>query len=159
MDRLTVGGLAQTDSMKSGAQADCWQAPGHFDGAAPLAIEPGLLPQVEMGRDDAAYDEARRDEADERLAQLALAIEREIIPRLMLAHRAGRECPPPPDLIGEAIGESDIAAFASQVLSDDEDRALATVEAMMARGVGVERAGRHPIVDVVGFVADQIDRL
>jgi len=155
MDRMTVGGLAQIDSIKSGAQADCWQAPAQFGHAESRVVQPGLLPQVEDGRDDAGDDEVRRDDADERLAQLARAIENEIIPRLMLAHRAGRECPVPSDFIGEAIGEADVTAFADLVLSDDEDGALAKVEAMMARGVAVERI----YLELLGPTARQLGEL
>jgi methanogenic corrinoid protein MtbC1 len=125
--------------MQSGAPADCWQGPELFGDHGAGAMTSGALPGDDAGRDDAVDEQARREDADERLAQLARAIELEIIPRLMLAHRAGRDHPLSPDLIGEAITSADVESFADLVLSDNQDLALARAEAMIARGVAVER--------------------
>lgn len=76
--------------------------------------------------------------AEERLTRLAHAIEHEIIPRLMLAHRAAEACPVVPALVGEKIGQRDVEDFAKLVLVPDEDLPLACVEALRARGISVE---------------------
>lgn len=77
---------------------------------------------------------------DLRMSRLARTIEHEIIPRLMLAHRAVAE----PLLVAtadssEEITDHDVERFAKLVLSHDEDMALGTVEALLERDVAVER--------------------
>lgn len=76
--------------------------------------------------------------ADERLSRLARAIEHEIIPRLMLAHRMAEACPVIPAANGEVIGADDVEDFAKLVLAPDEDLPLACVESMRSRGVSIE---------------------
>lgn len=82
--------------------------------------------------------DSNRDAVDLRLALLAQAIEREIIPRLMLAHRAPRECLTLPEVANDQVCQDDIEAFAKLVLLPDEDLALPCVAAMRARGISVE---------------------
>ena len=77
---------------------------------------------------------------DKRMSQLARTIEEEIIPRLMLAHRAAAE----PALLrpagpGHSIGEEDVRQFAKLVLSHEEDVAFASVQTLRRREVSVER--------------------
>ena len=76
--------------------------------------------------------------AEERLTRLAHAIEHEIIPRLMLAHRVTEACPVMPALVGERIGPHDVEDFAKLVLASGEDLPLACVESLRARGISVE---------------------
>ncbi len=76
-------------------------------------------------------------DADRRLARLAQAIEHEIIPRLMMAHRGAPTCPTVA-LDGPALGAHDVEEFARLVLESDEDAAQACVETLLARGVAVE---------------------
>lgn len=73
-----------------------------------------------------------------RMALLARAIEHEIIPRLMMAHRAPNECLVPPALSTERVSPQDVERFARLVLARDEDLAHACVEAMRQRGIPVE---------------------
>lgn len=107
------------------------------------------LPQGRFGKDnaasssaEAAFDAFTGDEggADEggRMARLARAIEEEIIPRLMLAHRTVQACPLPPATEGQVVSEEDVREFAKMVLSHDETVALACIETMRARGTSVE---------------------
>lgn len=77
------------------------------------------------------------DEPDDRLAQLARTIEGEIIPRLMLAHRAA--CPCADGGAPCALLEpGDVEAFTRVVLEADDDDALAFVDSRLERGVPVE---------------------
>lgn len=75
---------------------------------------------------------------DMRMAQLVRTIEREIIPRLMLAHRAAVDAPARPAGGGRAIGRDEIQHFAKLVLSAEEDAAFAAVLAYRADDVAIE---------------------
>ncbi len=83
----------------------------------------------------------RPDEAanDTRMSQLARTIEQEIIPRLMLAHRAAAQSPMQTRETGQSITADDIKQFAKLVLSHEEDAAFATILGLRARGVTVDR--------------------
>ena len=76
---------------------------------------------------------------DTRMAQLARTIEEEIIPRLMLAHRAVAEPVLAPVAAGRAITEADVKQFAKLVLSHEEDIAFATIQNLRARDISVEK--------------------
>ncbi len=75
---------------------------------------------------------------DMRMAQLVRAIEQEIIPRLMLAHRTAVDAPEGPQVKGRAIGRDDVQHFAKLVLSPDEEAAYAAVLSYRADDVSVE---------------------
>lgn len=93
------------------------------------ALEAGAAADAKRGDDD----------SEQRMVRLARAIEQEIIPRLMLAHRLAHECPQVPAVDSELISLRDVEDFARLVLSRDEDLPLACVEAIRARGVSIER--------------------
>jgi len=110
----------------------------------------GVMPQTSTRSDNREEDWTRAElfsgvesarsqgDADERLAQLARAIELEIIPRLMLAHRAANECI---EVGGDGplvIDTTDVAAFAKLVLAHGEDAAFAWVQALRDAGVSIE---------------------
>jgi MerR family transcriptional regulator, light-induced transcriptional regulator len=82
--------------------------------------------------------EAERDALEIRLALLARAIEHEIIPRLMLAHRSPKACVARPEIANDQLNQDDVQEFAKLVLSPEEDLALPCVAAMRARGISVE---------------------
>lgn len=75
---------------------------------------------------------------DVRMAQLVRTIEREIIPRLMLAHRTAVDAPSRPAGGSRAIGRDEIQHFAKLVLSSEEDAAFAAVLAYRADDVAIE---------------------
>lgn len=79
---------------------------------------------------------AERD--DESVALLARAIQHEIIPRLMLAHRTPAECITPPPFVQSKVTTEDIEYFAQMILSQNEVLALACMEAVRSRGASVE---------------------
>jgi methanogenic corrinoid protein MtbC1 len=72
----------------------------------------------------------------QRLALLARTIEREIVPRLVLARRAEAEAASDSAAVP---GEAEVAALAALLLANDLARASAYVAAERARGVGIER--------------------
>jgi methanogenic corrinoid protein MtbC1 len=76
-------------------------------------------------------------DADVRLARLAQAIEHEIIPRLMMAHRAAPTCPTV-SLDGPTLGAGDVEEFTRLVLESNDEAAQACVDTLIARGVAVE---------------------
>lgn len=94
--------------------------------------------QDEATTGSSAGPPAAAEVVDERLSRLARAIEHEIIPRLMLAHRLVDVCPVMPAVTGQRIGPDDVEDFAKLVLSPDEDLPLACVESLRARGVSTE---------------------
>jgi len=94
--------------------------------------------------------------AGDRMAQLALTIEREIIPRLMLVHRTVEETEIPASVRkSPALPESEVHAFAKLALAQDEGQASAYVERLMARGLSVERV----YLDLLGPAAQYLGLL
>jgi methanogenic corrinoid protein MtbC1 len=83
-------------------------------------------------------NQVAQEGAEERLAQLVRTIEGEIIPRLMLAHRADFDCPKIPTVAGAALATDDIEAFAKLVLAHDVAIAAAYVQAMHVQGATLE---------------------
>jgi methanogenic corrinoid protein MtbC1 len=79
---------------------------------------------------------AERD--DQSVALLARAIQHEIIPRLMLAHRTPAECITPPPFAQSKVTTEDIEYFAQMILSQNEALALSCIESVRMRGVSVE---------------------
>jgi methanogenic corrinoid protein MtbC1 len=79
---------------------------------------------------------AERD--DQSVALLARAIQHEIIPRLMLAHRMPSECAGLPSSPRSKVTAQDVEYFSQMILSRNEERALACIEAVRARGATIE---------------------
>jgi methanogenic corrinoid protein MtbC1 len=75
---------------------------------------------------------------DTRMAQLARTIEQEIIPRLMLAHRVDLGLLAKPNTPGQDISRDDVQHFAKLVLAQDDDPALAAIQAHRAKGASIE---------------------
>ena len=69
---------------------------------------------------------------------LAQAIQHEIIPRLMLAHRTPAECSAPYNNIAEAISPADVSDFVSVLLKGVEADALLWIEDLRRKGSSVE---------------------
>ncbi len=97
-------------------------------GTAPFQCEM----ELPVGRSDDAAN-------DLRMSRLARTIEEEIIPRLMLAHRAAPEPVARPNGVHGAITAADVEAFAKLVLSPDEDAAFSSIHSLRARDVSVEK--------------------
>lgn len=81
----------------------------------------------------------RCEAADVRLSGLVSTIEREIIPRLVLAHRGAGVAPPAIEAAGARLDASHVAEFCRLVLRDDLDVLMDYVARVGARGVPLER--------------------
>ena len=81
---------------------------------------------------------ANREAVEVRLALLAQAIQHEIIPRLMLAHRVPSVCLPQPLVQAPLVSPLDVQEFSKLVLSLDENVAQACIDAMRTRGISIE---------------------
>jgi methanogenic corrinoid protein MtbC1 len=79
---------------------------------------------------------AERD--DQSVALLARAIQHEIIPRLMLAHRSPKECAASLPFAYGKVSSQEVEAFARLVLSPNEALALDCIEAIRMRGTSIE---------------------
>ena len=87
------------------------------------------------GRNEASPD---LNGSDHTVALLAQAIQHEIIPRLMLAHRTPIECDVPPEVAKVAVSVEEVAAFGQLILNHKEDQALACITRMRAAGAPIE---------------------
>jgi MerR family transcriptional regulator, light-induced transcriptional regulator len=83
------------------------------------------------------FDRAH-DEPESHAASLSRIIESQIIPRLMLAHRAAQGASPLPPIDVHAPGPEAIAEFAQIVVSNGVSVAAAYVEAQRANGMSLE---------------------
>lgn len=103
------------------------------------------------------YGPSRSDDdpVELRTVLLLRAIENEIIPRLMLAHRNPQECLLPPAMPSAAIGPEDVTAFSRLVLAPDENLARACIDLMRTRGSSVEAI----YVDLLAPVARHLGEL
>jgi len=121
MDRLVQNELTQEGLSMEGAQVDCWEIG--------QAVE---LPWA------ASAQAAAGGGSDRRVAWLARTIETEIIPRLMLAHRAAPRAP-----TGSIAGlgvprQEQVAEFARLTLAPSAEASADYVRAMRASGIALE---------------------
>lgn len=93
---------------------------------------------AETGSAAGTRADEERNALDLRLALLARAIEQEIIPRLVLAHRSSDDCFEAVSVPNQQVSQQDVEELSRVVLSTDEDLALPCVAAMQARGIPVE---------------------
>ena len=91
---------------------------------------------------------------DMRMSQLARTIEQEIIPRLMLAHRAAPESPVQRAASGQPITRRDVEHFAKLVLSQDEDLAFASIMSFRTRGVPIETLYLELLAPTARYLGD-----
>lgn len=99
--------------------------------------------------------DANREAVELRLAVLSQAIEHEIIPRLMLAHRAPDECLSSIAATESPVSAEDVQAFAKLVLAPDENVAQACIEAMRLRGISVETIYLDLLAPVARYLGEQ----
>jgi methanogenic corrinoid protein MtbC1 len=101
------------------------------------AADPGLWPDDHADWEHTVAGAQRpRDKAAERLADLARAIESQIVPRLVLARRAARVGTEPPEQ--SAPGAEHVARLTQLILEQNEHAAAAHVQALRARGTALE---------------------
>jgi methanogenic corrinoid protein MtbC1 len=93
-----------------------------------------------------------RSEVGLRMAVLARAIEHEIIPRLILAHRAQVSCLTLPALNVQQVTPKDVEEFAKLVLSPQHDGTQACVELLRLRGIPLETIYLDLLAPVARFL-------
>lgn len=125
-----MGSLSQRSSAETATPSEHWHEAG--------ALAPPRVDTFSREGAQAARAEESREDAELRMTLLAKAIEYEIIPRLMLAHRTQHECLTLPVLETHVVSELDVKEFTKLVLYQDESVAQACVDAMRVRGVSVE---------------------
>ena len=104
-------------------QAERWS---DFDASAGSAIDPAAGPVPRAGLEDPS------------IALLVRAIQREVMPRLMLAHSQQAAYRSAKAASTEPMGAPEVQEFVRLLLGGPEKPALAVVEALQAKGVPVE---------------------
>jgi methanogenic corrinoid protein MtbC1 len=89
---------------------------------------------------------------------LAKAVEYEIIPRLMLAHRVPQECADHPLTTGQRVTAEDVALFAELVLHEDDFVVRDCVISLRDRGVPVESIFLDLLAPVARHLGDMWER-
>jgi methanogenic corrinoid protein MtbC1 len=107
--------------------ADEW-AEGLASAGVPPGIEELLRSSVDMPINEDGL----------RAVLLSKAVEYEIIPRLMLAHRVPEECASSPIATNQRVTPEDVAVFAELVLHEDDRAVRDCVIALRDRGVPTE---------------------
>lgn len=119
----------------SAKETDLFGAPP-LEGWPESVCSPTGVPGIdELLRTDSA--EASNDDGL-RSVLLAKAVEYEIIPRLMLAHRVSRDSVAQPQSAGEHVSPEDVVPFADLVLHGDDTVLRQFVEVLRERGVPIE---------------------
>jgi MerR family transcriptional regulator, light-induced transcriptional regulator len=75
---------------------------------------------------------------DSRMSQLVRTIEHEIIPRLLVAHRASAAYPAQPPVPGQAITVAEVHHFTKLVLAENDTWALAQIAMFRSNGISIE---------------------
>ena len=112
--------LVSDTGFSEGRQAEGWQGAGNGSFS---------------GRQEAARE---LNGSDHTVAVLAQAIQHEIIPRLMLAHRTPIECDVPPEVAKVEVSAEEVATFGQLILTRSEEQALACITRMRAAGAPIE---------------------
>lgn len=109
-------------------------------------------------------DLLRSDVADDsnndgmRAVMLAKAVEYEIIPRLMLAHRVPQECAEHPLITHERVTSEDVAQFAELVLHENDHVVRDFVISLRDRGVPVESIFLDLLAPAARYLGEMWDR-
>jgi methanogenic corrinoid protein MtbC1 len=134
---------AQDGTAFEGAQAESW--PRSEECVQELQ---GLLPA----------EPSRTEDSDLRSVLLAKAVEYEIIPRLMLAHRAAIDRGSAPAHDFQRVQPSDVHAFAQLILHEDDALVQQSVGALRDRGVPVETVFIELLAPVARYLGELWER-
>jgi MerR family transcriptional regulator, light-induced transcriptional regulator len=99
---------------------------------APTGFPPGIEDLLRTSTPIPANEDGLRS------VLLAKAVEYEIIPRLMLAHRVPEECAAHPLTANQRVTPEDVAVFAELVLHEDDHAVRDCVITLRDRGVPIE---------------------
>jgi methanogenic corrinoid protein MtbC1 len=100
--------------------------------SAPAGVPPGIEDLLRSSIDMPVNEDGLR------AVLLSKAVEYEIIPRLMLAHRVPEECAASPVATNRRVTPEDVAVFAELVLHEDDRAVRDCVIALRDRGVPTE---------------------
>lgn len=120
-----------------------WKAPAAYQPAGQLD---------DRGRSDPGEPS---DDASMRSMLLAKAVEYEIIPRLMLAHRSPEACSEQTVVAAQEVSAEDVRAFSELVLHESDEILRTGVATLRNRGVPVESI----LLDLLGPVARHLGEL
>ncbi len=109
----------------------------HLSAAPDCALELGSL-QLETSGHIHSSLVARNNEARERLAHLARAIEADVIPRLVEAHRQGGTAANTGPAGGPAPSVTQVATFVQLIIGDSEPDIQAAVNSRRRAGMSIE---------------------
>jgi methanogenic corrinoid protein MtbC1 len=122
------------------------------EGHAAAGFPPAIDDLLRTDTGEPAPDESLRS------ALLAKAIEYEIIPRLMLAHRVPLECEAFPVGGNQRVTPEDIALFAELVLHEEDGAIRGCVVALRDRGVPVESIFMDLLAPVARHLGEMWER-
>ncbi len=125
---------------------------GWPDGACTPAGPPGIDDLLRTDPLEASNDDGLRS------VLLAKAVEYEIIPRLMLAHRLGREEVIQPQSHGLHVASEDVIPFAQLVLNEDDATLRGFVAALRDRGVSTESVFLDLLAPVARYLGELWER-
>lgn len=97
----------------------------------------------------------RAPSAVERAACLARALEHEVIPRLIAAHRVDGQPPASNDPLSGRIAQSEVEGFTERLVRGDEAMLANILEAMRGRGLSVE----HLLIDLLAPAARHLGHM
>lgn len=113
---------------------------------------PGIDELLRVDTAEASNDDGLRS------VLLAKAVEYEIIPRLMLAHRVERDAMSQPVSNGVQVSPEDVAPFGELVLHGDDSDLRSFVAALRDRGVPIESIFLDLLAPVARHLGDLWDR-
>lgn len=125
---------------------------GWADSACTPSGTPGIDEILRTDTMEASNDDGLRS------VLLAKAVEYEIIPRLMLAHRVPREVPAEPLSEGLHVAPEDLVPFAELVLREDDVALRDFVKALRDRGVPIESVFLDLLAPAARYLGDLWDR-
>lgn len=113
---------------------------------------PAIGDLLRMDAPEASNDDGLRS------VLLAKAVEYEIIPRLMLAHRVARDGVAQPLSEGQQVSPRDVIPFAEMVLHDDDAALRGFVAALRDRGVATESVFLDLLAPVARYLGELWER-
>lgn len=120
--------------------------------SAPTGFTPGIDDLLRTVSDAPAVEDGLR------AVLLAKAVEYEIIPRLMLAHRVPEECAAHPLTTVQRVTPEDVAVFAELVLHEDDLAVRDCVISLRDRGVPIEAIFLDLLSPVARHLGEMWDR-
>lgn len=139
----------------SSPEAELFDTP-RLDGWPESACTPSGAPVIDdllrMDAPEASNDDGLRS------VLLAKAVEYEIIPRLMLAHRVAREGVALPLSEGQHVSPEDVIPFAEMVLHEDDAALRGFVAALRDRGVATESVFLDLLAPVARYLGELWER-